>query len=88
MALPHPRGARRTRPFLDWIRRTIEAPNAVYQDVDFADRRCFYRRGLNPRRPSWYVKVVVAERAAGDPLEVRTAYQTERIKGGETQLWP
>ena len=72
---------------LEWVRMTVEAPDAVYRDADFADRRCLYRRGLNPRRSDWYVKVVVAG-GAGGPLDIRTALQTERIKGGETRLWP
>ena len=70
-----------------WVQQAIERPDEIYRDADRRGRECYYRSGLLSRRPSLLTKVVVEAlgRARG---RVVTAYLTDKVKAGETKLWP
>ncbi len=81
---------------LDWVQQTVEAPDRVCQDKDYALRKCFYKGNLTGHPRMLWVKVVVEYRRRAwwrlwqrrELAEVVTAYGCGNFKKGEQQLWP
>lgn len=69
------------------VKRTIQKPLGIYQDVSFADRQVYYQTvKLNPKR-TVYMKVIVRfeNEATGSII---TAFLTDSPKSGEKWIWP
>lgn len=80
----------------NWLRQVVEAPDRVFQDADYSDTECLYRRGITNHSRIPMVKVVVKYRRR--PWwrfwqwwwggEVVSAYGCSNIKKKERQVWP
>lgn len=67
---------------------TIEDPDMICEYADFADRDCFYRRGVVRRFPNYWLKVVVAPRSGDSETGfVLTAFIVDSVKGSEMVSW-
>jgi hypothetical protein len=64
---------------LSGVEQTLTEPDVMTADANFANRECFYRRGVLPEKRREYLKVVVEF----DPEERRgrviTAYAVTRL---------
>ena len=69
------------------VRKAVEHPDDVREDVGHAKRRCYYTWfGGDTVYPSGYMKVVVKENWRGK-LNVLTAYFMQSMKSSEKSIW-
>ena len=80
-------GSSEVESHFETVKRTIESPNEVKKDKDYADRLCYYAWFSGDiHYPNHHMKVVIKKTWRGK-LIVVTAYFTSDFKTGEQDLW-
>jgi len=68
------------------VEAVVHDPDLITQDTGFTNRRGFYKFNVNLDVFSPHLKVVVKISRFGR-LSVVTAYPTNRVKAGESEIW-